>query len=1149
MAQRKQVSVEPTTIISALVAGIAKNLLNSYVKDGIAKDVLGELSPQLDPSRFLRGKSDDGDAGLIDKTSKDIVREMKPLFDGAGDVNAEAVALAAATGVSRAHITAKTVVVKDLDPRAIADAILDASRTERVWFSDDEKDLLRKLVDRLSVRIADAAHLLSGWNVVFPRAVLDRLTTALAEIATLRGERGNDQELFEREYQSAVRGELDRLDYIGLREIDDRHRTQSLEVSYISLDVETHDGGSAVVNTEEILTRSRRLVICGEAGAGKTTLLQWIAVQAASPESQRRPGNWTGVFPFFLRLRQLAGDFPAAVDFPGHTVRNAGVPAIPGWAVRLLRSGHALVLVDGMDEVSESDRPKVLEGLEDLVMQFPLARFVVSSRSHAVSEKSWPAWSRWIASEGFTRVTLRPMGQRQVGEFIALWHKAARECYTDTHDDAKWDDLPRQLLDLLGLPDQKSLQELAATPLLCAMICALHVEYGKNMPRSRTSLYGKCLEMLLLDRDSKRRVPATADYPAPEMKKRQALAQELAYHMMEIGALDMAEGDVDDFFTKVIADGTRNDMTGPGIRSLLADRCSLLGQPVEGRLAFRHKTFQEFLAAEYAVLKHAIASLAANSAHTEWRETVILAASLFHRDECGKLLLSMTRKSRKGMRHFTTALGCLESDNVPVEVRQKVVEACSEKLFPPTLETAKYVAAAGDPAVPLLEAAEGMDPATRAACVHALGHIGTSTALAAIERHATATEFLNCWSTDAEWGVFVRELGVTAERFDFASYAPRVFKQSRWGDSGIAVAEPNAPSPVPWALVAYLIGDGTSPPPVGDSPRWWALWLAASTLCDEQGRPIPTVPDLPEELCNNVRMALTALAKTPAALLPPERALCGRVLSVLGDERPGVGLRPDGLPDIAWCTVEAGEFLLGSDPNRDVLASDDERPQRTAYLPAFRIGKYPVTNKQFQAFVHAGDGYRQERWWKGLHEDALEQWNEGANEPYVPFDNHPRESVSWFEAMAFCKWLSFRLGYEVKVPTEEEWEKAARGADGRIYPYEGEYNPAKSNVYDGGIGQTSAVGAFPDGASPCGALDMSGNVFEWTRTEYDTRNSGDDASAAARVLRGGSFFGNDDLSRAAYRYLDEPYSRSNYVGFRLASLAIPESLNTDTTGC
>jgi len=249
--------------------------------------------------------------------------------------------------------------------------------------------------------------------------------------------------------------------------------------------------------------------------------------------------------------------------------------------------------------------------------------------------------------------------------------------------------------------------------------------------------------------------------------------------------------------------------------------------------------------------------------------------------------------------------------------------------------------------------------------------------------------------------------------------------------------------------------------------------------------------------------------------------------------RRGVGLRSDKLPDIAWCEVPVGKVTIGGD-----VRAFQTLPATEVDLPAFHIAKYPLTYQQFGAFIDDENGYANPKWWDALHEDALNQQRSGPDEQTFKFWNHPRENVSWYDAMAFSRWLSAKLGYEIRLPTEQEWEKAARGTDSRYYTYGMICDPSKANTYDGDapLEQTNAVGSYPGGASPYGVEEMIGNVWEWTLNNGHDYPRFSISTSAMRVVRGGSWRFYGRRTRAASRIIYPPHLRDNHIGFRLAAI-------------
>jgi formylglycine-generating enzyme required for sulfatase activity len=300
----------------------------------------------------------------------------------------------------------------------------------------------------------------------------------------------------------------------------------------------------------------------------------------------------------------------------------------------------------------------------------------------------------------------------------------------------------------------------------------------------------------------------------------------------------------------------------------------------------------------------------------------------------------------------------------------------------------------------------------------------------------------------------------------------------------------------------------------------------------------PVQPDLAYKVATEsgaacTRQALQALYEPgPGARRSPYAVAEWGRLNHENDKRPGVGLRPDGLPDILWCDIPAGTFLYG----------DDKEPITIPY--SFKMSKYLITYAQYQCFLDAPD-FDAAAWWADMPSDVVKRYDQ-----YWPISNHPRETVTWYQAVAFTRWLTARyraVGLltaeeEIRLPSEIEWEYAARGTDGREYPWGDGYRVGYANCDEQGRGVgpyflhcTTAVGSYPQGASPFGLLDMSGNVWEWCLNKYyDTGDISIDVTGARRALRGGSFYGSDVSFRAFYCDFLDPDDNFSILGFRCA---------------
>ncbi len=249
-------------------------------------------------------------------------------------------------------------------------------------------------------------------------------------------------------------------------------------------------------------------------------------------------------------------------------------------------------------------------------------------------------------------------------------------------------------------------------------------------------------------------------------------------------------------------------------------------------------------------------------------------------------------------------------------------------------------------------------------------------------------------------------------------------------------------------------------------------------------------------------------------------------------------------PPFEWCYVDGGNVTLADASHYGGTVGGDYR------ITAFAVAKYPITNAQYQRFIDDPGGHADHRWWDYSSQAA--QWRKDHRNPRpTAFGGAdlPRTRVSWFDSMAFCAWLSASLEsqesalrsnaldvrnlatWRVRLPIEQEWQRAALGDAGWQYPW-GDHLDERHGNFGGNVGQPTRVGCYPEGQSSCGAMDMVGNVWEWCLTAWGVE--GVDASGYIyRVIKGGAWnVSNPEHLRATDRGGHPPRGRLNDCGFR-----------------
>jgi len=842
-----------------------------------------------------------------------------------------------------------------------------------------------------------------------------------------------------------------------------------------------------------------RFVVLGGPGIGKTTCLRHLAYLCA----RRQRPEVEHHLPIFIRFSELVSDLSKITrleDVFPRILANYNFPNAGPFISRELQNGRCLILLDGLDEVPGADQhQQLVELVQDFanrhVGEHPTAPPQASHNILVVSCRKY-SYEHGKELEGFKTTEVMEFDVPAIERFAYNWF---------TPDNTLADEL------IAVLKGNKRFLELARNPLLLLLITA-HYERERHLPDQRADLYQNCIRTRIIRWNTKR---GTHRGKFGDRNKEQLLEELALYLFREEKEGFIWRAKLLDWLT-TFSQNLRlpAETTSEQLFEEIAITSGLIQEWAIDRYGFSHHTLQEYFAA-VAITNmerdEATNLLAAHLEDSAWKEIILLyngltrnAAPFMQR------LVEQASLPAASVQLWLLAGQCLAegAQQVPVTLQKNVAENLLTLLKTPQAQT------------------------------------GYDLTLAEMEQMGEALKL-------------------------FAHYL--------LPDLLTPLIESQNPAHL---LVAARLLPQTASEPLRERLSQKMLTLFRSGTATDEER----------------QSALSVLGQLGTISLAGEAALRENLQSVdretraesaraLGNHRGGIGpdtyaalqrLYEQDTDDepryaaleslltlgeaqvVGMVIIPAGEFVMGSEDIKNA------RPQHRVYLPAYAIDRTPVTNAQYRRFMAAG-GYGNPAYWKEAI--AAGRWQDGK---YVDYDkksydqprfwldkqwngdNQPVVGVSWYEAMAYARWAGKRL------PTEAEWEKAARGTDGRLYPWGNQWADGRANSEESKIGRTSPIGQFsPAGDSPYGVVDMAGNVWEWCSTrwwnekrdEYDYPYTPDDGredlsggDEVVRMLRGGSWANDKDASRCANRYRSDPRYGFDRRGFRCC--AAPSSLSS-----
>jgi predicted NACHT family NTPase len=417
----------------------------------------------------------------------------------------------------------------------------------------------------------------------------------------------------------------------------------------------------------DLLAYGKRWVLVGGAGSGKTTFLHWLARKIAYGDLSGGLAALNRTVPFVVHLRRYpTGHLPVATELP--LILQPHADPDTTWVRPLLKTGRAVLLIDAVDELPESERDDVVRYIDSIVSEFPEATVVVTARGYAVTED-------WLGSQHFLHAELQPLEGPALTAFARGWHTGLRDALLDenrlTPEVEKGLALAQdRMTDTLG--KRPSVRDLASTPLLCAMMCALNYELGLELPDRRLELYEQCWKMMYLTYDKERRVHL-GDYVELEEEIAALTAGSLGYHMLQSKSpaqfpAKRADQKMQKCLRAFEAGRVSTQADGETTRRLLVERVQVLQEPVENELVeFTHLCFRDYLAARSVVYEEDYEPLASHACEDHWRECIVLSAGLATRRSAQRLISDLldradnAKNSEQARTARMTALACLET--------------------------------------------------------------------------------------------------------------------------------------------------------------------------------------------------------------------------------------------------------------------------------------------------------------------------------------------------------------------------------------------------------------------------------------------------------------------------------------------------------
>lgn len=606
--------------------------------------------------------------------------------------------------VEKVNLSEETVALEFFKPNVLKNTILmNGQETVKLW-SEKEKELYENCVSYISKTCVEFVLKWPGFTPKALTVVLDRqdeyqkyLRKIINEIHTMKSLYKSAEVIyrdFENKYRETIIERYGKVELIGAGINNRKIKRYNITSAYVELNCLDYEDE---IEISQVLRDSNVVWISGEAGSGKTTFLNWVAICSARND-YKKVENIRGKLPIVIQVRRIQ-KWPINLQvYINEFAESFGYRCPEGWLEAQLKENRVLVLVDGLDEVSENRRDDVYDFVDRLLEKYPKIKIILTARNSVREEVVFYE----------KRYEICPMKMSNIKKFIRYWYR------TILHDDAVVDDRKIKQLEnnLIGrIGNSSTLKNLARTPLLCAMLCALNYINEQHLPENKMELYESCCKMLIDSRDAERGIQKSDDKNLKllDYSKKKMILEELAYWMLRNNnASELKENVIiflDNCFKNmnIIASVERKYKTEK-ILDFLIERSGIIREPEKDVIDFIHKTFMEYLAVESIYRNCDWGRLVDEVCNPNWKETIIMCFSKMGERQVSSTLRKMMKKAEeeKDERYILMASLCAANATFTNFKMQDKIEQQISKLIPPKKEQISEMAQAGNYLLPFL---------------------------------------------------------------------------------------------------------------------------------------------------------------------------------------------------------------------------------------------------------------------------------------------------------------------------------------------------------------------------------------------------------------------------------------------------------------